>query len=88
MERPQLEEVPVLSEKEIECILWAARGKSSREIGRILNRSENTVNFHIKNVMRKLDTGSRTVAAMKAVSLGIIELEEAVSAAEVSSGDD
>ncbi len=78
MDHPPIEEVPVLSAREIECILWSARGKSSWEIGRILGRSENTVNFHIKNIMRKLDTGSRTVAVIKAVRLGIIELEEAL----------
>ena len=40
----------------------------------ILNISENTVNFHIKNVMRKLDTTSRTVAVIKAIRLGLIEM--------------
>lgn len=68
------EESPDLSLREKECILWTARGKSSWETGKILGISVNTVNFHIKNVMRKLDTGSRTVAAIKAVSLKIIEL--------------
>ncbi|MER9071127.1 LuxR family transcriptional regulator [Mesorhizobium sp. M0902] len=67
-------EVPKLSPRERECILWAARGKSSWEIGTILGISLNTVNFHIKNVMQKLDVGSRTVAAIRAVDFGIIEL--------------
>ncbi|MER8747478.1 LuxR family transcriptional regulator [Mesorhizobium sp. M1004] len=68
------EEAPDLSLREKECILWTARGKSSWEIGQILAISVNTVNFHIKNVMRKLDAASRTVAAIKAVNSGIIEL--------------
>lgn len=63
-----------LSFREKECILWTARGKSSWETGVILGISLNTVNFHIKNVLRKLDASSRTVAAIKAVNLGIIEL--------------
>ncbi|WP_246094097.1 MULTISPECIES: LuxR family transcriptional regulator [Mesorhizobium] len=67
-------ETPRLSLRERECILWAARGKSSWEIGNILGISVNTVNFHIKNVMQKLDVGSRTVAAIKAVGFGIIDL--------------
>jgi len=66
--------VPDLSLREQECILWVARGKSSWDIGTILGISENTVNFHIKNAMRKLDVTSRTVAAIKAVDFGIIEL--------------
>lgn len=68
-----IEEAPDLSLREKECILWTARGKSSWEIGQILGISINTVNFHIKNLMRKLDTASRTVAAIKAINFGIIE---------------
>lgn len=69
-----VQKIPALSLREKECVLWVARGKSSWDIGVIMRISENTVNFHIKNVMRKLGTSSRTVAAIKAISLGIIEL--------------
>ncbi|ESX81736.1 LuxR family transcriptional regulator [Mesorhizobium sp. LSHC412B00] len=62
-----------LSLREKECILWSSRGKSSWETGIILGITDNTVNFHLKNAMRKLGTTSRTVAAIKALSLGIIE---------------
>ncbi|PCK76936.1 helix-turn-helix transcriptional regulator [Rhizobium sophoriradicis] len=65
---------PNLSPREKECIFWVARGKSSWDIGIILGISDNTVNFHVKNAMRKLDVTSRTVAAMKAVDFGIIQL--------------
>ncbi|WP_258120223.1 LuxR family transcriptional regulator [Mesorhizobium onobrychidis] len=68
------EEPTSLSQREKECISWVARGKSSWETGKILEISDNTVNFHIKNVMRKLDVSSRTLAAIKAISAGIIEL--------------
>ncbi|KLK89898.1 LuxR family transcriptional regulator [Microvirga vignae] len=69
-----VEDPPNLSLREKECILWVTRGKSSWDIGGILGISEHTVNFHIKNVMRKLGSSSRTGAAVKAVILGIIEL--------------
>lgn len=69
-----IEGAPNLSVREKECILWTARGKSSWEIGTILGISANTVNFHIKNVKQKLDASSRTLAAIKAINLGIIEL--------------
>ncbi|MER9826667.1 LuxR family transcriptional regulator [Mesorhizobium sp. M0115] len=68
------EETPNLSPREKECILWTAKGKSSWEIGKIVGISVNTVNFHIKNVMRKMDAASRTTAAIKALKFGIIEL--------------
>lgn len=61
-----------LSSRERSCLGWAAQGKSSWDIGAILAISENTVNFHIKNAMRKLQTTSRTVAAIKAMQLGLI----------------
>ncbi|WP_439402707.1 helix-turn-helix domain-containing protein [Bradyrhizobium sp. DASA03068] len=50
----------VLSEREKQCLRWIEQGKSSWEIADILNVSENTVNFHVKNAMRKLETSSRT----------------------------
>ncbi|SPP98014.1 response regulator transcription factor [Bradyrhizobium vignae] len=62
----------VLSERERECLRWIEQGKSSWEIGVILNVSENTVNFHVKNAMRKLETTSRTQSVVKARRLGLI----------------
>lgn len=70
----RLKHVNILSFREKECMLWTARGKSSWEIGRILGISANTVNFHLKNAMRKLDTANRTAAAIKATNLRIIEI--------------
>ncbi|MGX9147933.1 LuxR family transcriptional regulator [Mesorhizobium sp. 128a] len=69
-----MEDLPNLTPKERECILWTARGKSSWETGQILGVSVNTVNFHLKNAMRKLHASTRTFAAVKAISFGIIEL--------------
>ncbi|MER9250131.1 LuxR family transcriptional regulator [Mesorhizobium sp. M0590] len=69
-----IEERPNLSPREKECILWTAKGKSSWEIGKIVGISVNTVNFHIKSVIRKMDAVSRATAAIKALKLGIIEL--------------
>ncbi|RJT23711.1 LuxR family transcriptional regulator [Mesorhizobium waimense] len=68
------ENEPDLSPREKECILWIARGKSSWEIGRIVGISSDTVNFHVKNVLRKMDTPNRTAAAIKAINLGIIDV--------------
>ncbi|MCK1641281.1 LuxR family transcriptional regulator [Bradyrhizobium sp. 157] len=66
-----------LSDREKDCLRWAAEGKSSWAIGMILKISENTVNFHFKNAMRKLDTTSRTQAIVKAVRLNLIEFSAA-----------
>ncbi|UWU75669.1 LuxR family transcriptional regulator [Bradyrhizobium huanghuaihaiense] len=61
-----------LSQREINCLRWVGEGKSSWEIGRILDISENTVNFHIKNAMRKLDATSRIQAVIIAIRLNLL----------------
>jgi len=63
-----------LSGRERDCLIWTAQGKSSWDIGMILNISGNTVNYHVKNAMRKLGTTSRTVAVVKAIRLNLIDL--------------
>jgi len=62
-----------LSEREKECLSWTALGKSSWSTGQILGISKSTVNFHIKNAMKKLNTTNRTAAAIKAMRMGLIE---------------
>ena len=62
-----------LTQRERECLRWTAQGKSSWDIAVILKISQNTVNFHIKNAMKKLETNRRIVAAIKAIYLGLID---------------
>ncbi|MCP3396931.1 MULTISPECIES: LuxR family transcriptional regulator [unclassified Bradyrhizobium] len=69
-----------LSKREKDCLRWVAEGKSSWEIGKILSVSENTVNFHVKNAIRKLGTANRTQGLVKAIRLGLIEFSEHASA--------
>lgn len=61
-----------LTSRERECLIWSARGKSSWDIGVILNISENTVNFHLKNAMSKLKASTRVLAIVKAIRMGLI----------------
>ncbi|MBR9970371.1 helix-turn-helix transcriptional regulator [Magnetospirillum sulfuroxidans] len=61
-----------LTGRERECLIWSARGKSSWDIGVILNISDNTVNFHLKNAMSKLKTSTRVLAIVKAIRMGLI----------------
>jgi LuxR family quorum-sensing system transcriptional regulator CciR len=65
-----------LSPREKDCLRWTAQGKSSWDIGMILTISENTVNFHVKNAIRKLDATNRIVAVVKAIRLGLIDLPQ------------
>lgn len=62
-----------LTPRESECTQWIAAGKTSPEIAIILSISENTVNFHLKNVILKLKAANRTHAVALAMSKGLIE---------------
>ncbi|MBI5664683.1 MAG: response regulator [Nitrospirae bacterium] len=61
-----------LSLREKEVLNWLKKGKSSWEISSILNIGESTVNFHITNIMQKLNAVSRTQAVAVAIEQGLI----------------
>jgi LuxR family quorum-sensing system transcriptional regulator SolR len=61
-----------LSNREIEVLRWTADGKTSNEISCILNIAERTVNFHINNILVKLNSLNKTSAAIKAAMLGLL----------------
>ena len=61
-----------LTQRETECLRWAADGKTSWEIGQLLNMSERTVNFHFNNAMTKLNVMSRQHAVARAILRGLI----------------
>jgi DNA-binding CsgD family transcriptional regulator len=63
-----------LSDRELEVLKWTSVGKSSWEIGMILRIAERTVNFHIKNILSKLDAVNRPQAVAMALKLGLLEL--------------
>jgi DNA-binding NarL/FixJ family response regulator len=62
-----------LNERELECLTWSGRGKTSPEIATILNLSKRTVNFHIENACRKLNVSTRTEAVVRATSGRLID---------------
>jgi DNA-binding CsgD family transcriptional regulator len=63
-----------LTPREEECLSWAAAGKSSWEISQIVASSERTVNFHIGNVIQKLQVASRSHAIANALARGLIQI--------------
>jgi DNA-binding CsgD family transcriptional regulator len=63
-----------LTKREVECLRWAAIGKTDKEISMILSRSHATVRFHIKNAGEKLDTVNRSQTIFKAAQLGYLGL--------------
>jgi len=63
-----------LSKREVECLRWAAIGKTDYEISTIIERSRATVRFHIHNASLKLDAVNRSQTVFKAAQLGYIGL--------------
>ncbi|GAA1421304.1 two-component system response regulator MnoR [Streptomyces thermospinosisporus] len=65
-------EQPRFTERELKVLPLLARGLSNREIGAELYISETTVKFHVRNIMRKMDVGSRAEVVYEASKLGVI----------------
>ncbi|MCV9966357.1 LuxR family transcriptional regulator [Pararhizobium sp. BT-229] len=61
-----------LSAREIECLRWAAAGKSSDEIAIILGISVYTVSSYFKTATRKLDSVNRMQAIARAMRMKLI----------------
>lgn len=64
-----------LSARELEVLGLVARGLTNREIARALTLSENTVKNHLRNLMKKLEVGTRTEAVARSLRDGLISLD-------------
>ncbi|MCG7983203.1 MAG: helix-turn-helix transcriptional regulator [Candidatus Thiodiazotropha lotti] len=73
-QRKRLVNLKQLTTREMEVIYWIKEGKSTWESAQILGITERTVKYHMKNILRKLDSSNRTQAVSKAIELGLINL--------------
>jgi DNA-binding NarL/FixJ family response regulator len=64
----------LLTRREIEVLQLAATGHRNKQIAHKLDITEETVKFHIKNTLTKLEANDRTHAVTIAVKRGIIQL--------------
>lgn len=62
----------LLNQREVECLQWAAGGKTDSEIAQIIARSHPTIRFHVRRAMAKLDAVNRSQAVFKAAQLGYL----------------
>lgn len=62
--------VEKLTDREMEVIALVAKGYTNKGIGVLLGISDRTVQGHLAHIFSKLQSGSRTEAVMRAVSLG------------------
>lgn len=64
--------LPVLSTRQVECLVWAQEGKSARDIGQIIGISGRTVEKHLAKACGLLDVRTRLQAVLRARDLGLI----------------
>lgn len=62
-----------LSEREVEVLCWVARGKTNKEIGKILAISAKTVQHHVAHIYDKIGAYSRAGAAIFAMEHRLLD---------------
>jgi len=62
-----------LTEREIELLQLVAEGMANKAIAQRLFISENTVKYHMKKIMQKLDVQNRTEAVTQAIRAGLLD---------------
>lgn len=67
-------EKPTLTRRQIECLRWIAQGKSSNDIGAILNISRRTVDYHVIEICVRLNVRTRMQAVTVAMARGWISI--------------
>ncbi|WP_057463328.1 LuxR family transcriptional regulator [Pseudovibrio sp. POLY-S9] len=62
-----------ITPRELECLKWAAAGKTSWEISQILNISQHTADWYLASAARKLHASNRTHAVAEGFRFGLIQ---------------
>jgi DNA-binding NarL/FixJ family response regulator len=77
----------VLSARELEILLLAARGLSNRQIGASLYLAEGTVKRHLANTYQKMGVGSRGEATRKALYEEWITIQDVTDDSDTPDGE-
>ena len=62
-----------LTEREKEVLRLVAEGSTNRDIASQLNVTENTVKYHLKNILEKLHLRNRAQAVAYAMQTGLLK---------------
>jgi LuxR family transcriptional regulator, quorum-sensing system regulator CciR len=68
--------LPVLTDRQRDCVVWAARGKSDWEIAVILGLSHETVIQYLKRARERYGVSKRTMLAVQALFDGTISFTD------------
>lgn len=72
------EELYQLTQQEIKVLCYLGMGLSNKGIANKLYISPNTVKTHVSNILRKLNCNKRTDAALFALNIGLVEMNQIV----------
>lgn len=67
---------PVITDRQRDCLIWVARGKSDWETSRILGLSEKTVERHIKQARERYGLDKRTSLLIRTLFDGTISFTD------------
>ncbi len=71
-ERPEPQARPMLTPREVDCLQWAAKGKSASDIAEIMRISRRTVVFHTENAKQKFGVATLSQAIARGLMHDII----------------
>lgn len=69
---------PKLTDRQLECIVLVARGKTDWEIGKILGISEETVKMHLRNAREAYGVSKRVQVVLRTLFNGQVPLTELI----------
>jgi DNA-binding NarL/FixJ family response regulator len=67
------EPVETLTHRETEVLRLVAEGMSNKAVGKALSITENTVKYHVRNILQKLGAQNRTEAVTHAIRAGLLD---------------
>mgnify|MGYP001824746145 CR=1 FL=1 len=71
--RVSAQDLSYLTDRQIDCLSWIARGKTIAETAQILDLSIHTVREHLREITRRLNASNTTQAVALACELGIVK---------------
>ena len=76
------EDLPALSNRELEVLHWIGRGKSNSVIAELLGISPSSVDVYVRRIFAKFSVADRTSATLKAYAQGLLVPEDYEAFAE------
>ena len=75
---PTAEDLPRLTQRQLDCLVLAARGKTDWVAGQLLGLSHETVRMHIDNAKERFGVTSRAQLMIRALFYGQLSFADAM----------